>query len=700
MSKIGIFLLSRKSYKVHILALSGFIFITWLFFPKLFSGFFTHVETNDGRLVAWILSWDIHSLFKHPLGIFDANYFFPTTNNLCYSEHFIGTALLGMPVWIATGGNPAATFNFVMIISFVLTAYCSFLLIRKLINHNGIAFLGAVINGFCSYRLYNIGHLQNVTIFYIPLCLLFFYKFLESKRLKHLIGVGLCLYLQSISSWYHMIFIFLMMACFIAYYFFIEKKITIRELMKVIVMMVVVFAFIIPFAIPYFKFNKESNTAFSLGDVLSSDIGGYLIPAPYTFGNGIFSNYLGISKSRWLENFNYIGYVSLLFSIFGLFKLYRNANRAPRLQLQKQNLVFILVAGVFVVCSFGPFFIFNDEGTDLKLPYYALFKWFGSIRFLRCVARYSTVVFLMMSILASFGLVQVLTNITEAVYRRVIYVLILGLIFIEYAPMERFNRFSDMSAVPAVFNKIKQDKDIKSLVELPINVDPFTTTKYLYFAGIHFKPIVNGYNGFTPPTYYQFKETFDAPINEFTSALLNKIGVTHILCNPEYKEVIDTSYAMLMMEKEGYRLYKIKPVAAVSYYVDNIQQWPAITPSKDSSLRLKREINGISSMENLNPEKIDTAGSITYTSNKPLHMAFIQFRAYGETDTLQMKCVRTEVNKKDSVIKTYTFVKKNEFDNTLMPLPLYEANKVIFRLRASEFKDRTRIKNLAFTSRN
>lgn len=696
-----------KKYKVQIFALLGFVCITWLFFPKLFSGFFTHVETNDGRLIAWTISWDIHSFLSHPLNIFDANYFFPQKNNLCYSEHLIGTALWGIPVWLASNGNPAATFNFLMITGFVLTAYFSFLLIRKLVNHNGVAFLGAFINGFCSYRLYNVAHLQNAFIFYIPLCLLFFYKFLENKKLKFLIGMGACLYLQSISSWYHMIFIFLMVGSFAAYYCFVAKKISTADLKKVVVMMGIVFVFIIPLAIPYFKFNKESHTAFSLGDVLSADLGGYFIPSPYTFGNSIFFNYLGISKSRWLENFNFIGYVTLLFSIFGLFKLYRNANHSLRFRFQKENLVFITVAGIFFIFSFGPFFIFNDKGTDLKLPYYAVFKLFSPIRFLRCVSRYSTVVFLMMSVLASFGFVNILASIQEKLYRRIVYALVFVLVVIEYAPIERFNRFSDMSNVPEIYNNIKSDQDVKALVELPINVDDFTTTKYLYYAGIHFKSIVNGYNGYIPLTYNQYRQTFDAPVNEFTASMLNQIGVTHILCNPDYKEAMDTTYAKLITQKEGYRLYKIKASEKISFYVENIQQWPAMTNSKDSSLHIEKVLNGlilnppneITLTGNITPEKINTASSLTYTSNKPLHMAFLQFRAYAETDTFQIQCIGQDLNKKDSVIKSYTLVKNNEFDNRYMALPLYDANKIIIRLHASVFTDRTWIKNLAFTAR-
>ena len=283
-----------NKYRVHLLTLVAFICITYFYFPSFFSGFFTKVETNDGRLVAYFLSWDIHKLLTDPLHIFQASIFFPNKNTLVYSEHFIGTSILGMPVWLLTGGNPAATFNFLMITAFTLNAWFSFLLIRKLIPRDAIAFLGAFMNGYCSYRLLNFAHLQNAVVFYIPLCLLFFYYYLDSKKGKYLIGIFFCLLMQSMSSWYHMIFIFLMFSLFVAYYFFFEKKLSIADLKKITGVYLLVFLIFVPFALPYLRFNKEVNSAFSMSDIFSSDLGGYLIPSPYTFGSEFFNNYFGI----------------------------------------------------------------------------------------------------------------------------------------------------------------------------------------------------------------------------------------------------------------------------------------------------------------------------------------------------------------------------------------------------------------------
>lgn len=693
-------------YKVHFLVLLTFIFITYLYFPRLFSGFFTTVETNDGRLVAALISWDIHKLVTDPFHIFQANFFFPNKNVLAYTEHFIGAAFLGIPVWLFTGGNPAATFNFLMIFGYLSNAFVTFLLIRKLINKNAIAFLGAFINGYCSYRLFNIAHLQDIIVFYIPLCLLFFYHYFDSKKTKYLLGIGLCLFFQSLSSWYHMVFIFLMFFLVTGYYF-LNKRITNRDLKRIISTCIITFIFIVPFAIPYLKQNQLANTAYSMSDIASADFGGYFIPSPYTYGNQFFYNYWGVSKSRWTENFNFIGYAALLFAFLGIFKVYRNGENKIKTQFQKDNSVFLIIGLVFFILSLGPYVVLNDRQTHIKLPYYYIFKMVSPIRFLRTVSRYSTVVFLMISILASYGLAAFIMNVKGSLFRSIIYTLLFVILVIEYAPQPRFDRFSDMTTTPDVYKKIKNDSTIKAIVEFPIDVEPFTTTKYIYYAGIHFKPIVNGYSGYEPPSYSQYKNLLKTPLNQFTVGVLLQLGITDILCNPEYKQPIDPKWVDLTMEAEGYRLYKIKKQNIPSIYSENMGQYERALQQTDNSLHIEKDTVGVTFYPAneliltgyLSPRVVNKLSSITYTSNKPLDELEIEFRAYSSSDTLRIICSMEGTDKRDSLVKVYTYTNINEFNEKYVSLPLYQANKIKLELFASVFCDRTFIRNLLFIKR-
>jgi hypothetical protein len=693
-------------YKVHLSALIAFTLITCFYFPKLFYGFSSFVETNDGRLLAWTLSWDIHKLLTDPFHIYQSNMFYPNEQTLTYSEHMIGTSFLGIPIWLISNGNPAATFNFIMIAGFVLNAYFTFLLIRKLVNNNGVAFFGAFLNGFCSYRLWNIGHLQNVVIFYIPLCLFLFYNFLDTKKSKYLIGIGICLLFQSLSSWYHMIFIFLLLSLVVIYYYFKDKRLSNKDLVKIAVTFATVFIFILPFAFPYFKQNKENHTAYLLNDIISGDIGGYVLAPPYTFLNNINANYFGISKTRWLENFNYIGYVALFLSILCIVKIYRRDQ--PYFQFRKEALLFLIIAFVFLILSLGPYLIVNDKTTSLKLPYYFVFKLFSPIQFLRTVSRYATVVFLMISILASFGLFSLLKHFSNQSLRLLVYTLLIIISAVEFMPIERFNRFSDMSNVPSVYQRIKKDAAVKALIELPIDVDPFTTTKYLYYAGIHFKPIVNGYSGYEPPTYASFKNTFAAPITEFSSFLMSSIGVTHVLCNPGYTKQVDPKFAQLVMESKGYKLYKLTPVKQATFYRESISPWPKFNQIDESILHIKKSLKGVSVnpanaqtlVANISPNEINKRSTIMYTSDSPLNKLYLKFRVYSQTDTLQIECFKRQSVGQDSLLKKYTFTNNSQFLKEYATLDLNKADKIQLTLYADVFPDRTFINDLFFVRKN
>jgi len=693
-----------KRYKAHFIVVLAFLLFTYLYFPILFNGFFTHVETNDGRLVAALLSWDIHKILTDPFHIFQANFFYPNKNTLVYTEHFIGTSLLGLPVWLITGGNPAATFNFVMIFGYISNAYFTFLLIRELIHKNSIAFLGAFINGYCSYRLFSVAHLQDVIIFYIPLCLLFFYKYLDNKKIKYLAGIGFCLFFQSLSSWYHMIFIFLMLSLFVVFYYQVDKRINNKDFIRIISVYVIIFILIVPFAIPYLKHNAEVNAAYSMSDVIPSDFGGYFIPSPFTAANYFFRNYLGIFKTKWDENFNFIGYTVLLLASLGFMEISQDEYNKTRFRLNQQRFVFLFVGIIFFILSLGPFFFINDQQTHVKLPYYFIFRFLPPIRFLRTISRYGTVVFLMMSILASYGFSTYLTNIKDALYRNILFLFSFLLIMIEYTPILRFERFSDMEKTPEVYNKIKSDSTIKALVELPIDVGPFTTTKYLYYAGIHFKPIMNGYSGYEPPSYAGYRTLLKYPINEMTASFLSKLGITDILCNPEYKEPVDTNLLRLTIDKDGYRLYKIRRKSLPSMYVENMRQQEPTVQLTDTSLSITRQSEGAVfypaseyvTIGYISPEKLNQWSSMTYTSNKGLDYLYIQFRTYTPQDTLQIECSRKDLHGKDSLLKIYTFVNYNEFNEKYTSLPLFKAEKIKFRLYSTFYIDRTFIRNLSF----
>ena len=84
----------------------------------------------DTRLFLWTISWDVQALLHHPLSLFDANIFFPEPRTLAYSEHILGSAVLGAPALLATG-NPVLALNVIVLLSCVLSGLGAYFLARR-----------------------------------------------------------------------------------------------------------------------------------------------------------------------------------------------------------------------------------------------------------------------------------------------------------------------------------------------------------------------------------------------------------------------------------------------------------------------------------------------------------------------------------------------------------------------------------------
>lgn len=541
-----------------------FGFITFVFYPNLFTQFNSSIEKNDGRLIAWLISWDIQMIFNDPLGVFDANIFYPNKNTLAYSEHFIGGSILATPVFLLSGGSPVASFNFLMITGFVLNAFSGFVLSRYLTKNYYASLIGGIIMGFASYRVISYAHLQNMLVFYIPFAILALIKFKETKQKRWLVLLGFCLFMQSFTSWYHMVFIFLAIGLFILYYYLYTKELVFKDFKYLLSTFIIVIALLLPFAVPYLKFSSESEASYSIADqkAYSADFGGYLLPPPNTIIEDKITSEIGIQKVRWAENINFLGYSAIFLAVIGIFSFDRRSKL--KIKINKKILIFGLVLLVFGILSFGPFLHLFDKQYRIPLPYLLIYYIAPPLRFIRAVSRYSTVVVVMLSVLSSFGYVKIINRLKtkSKVYVYVLTLLIGFIILFEYYPATKLNPQVDVEN-PLVYEYIKDSEDIVALVELPIHVDPFVTTGYIYNAGIHFKPIVNGYSGYQPPEYIFTQLILKDNASDIGLKYLYDLGVSHVLINPGF-EIVDNIHLETVYKADGYTLYRINST------VDNI----------------------------------------------------------------------------------------------------------------------------------
>lgn len=686
----------RNFFLTYVLPFTLFLIITFVINPNIFTGFSTQIEKNDGRLLAWTVSWDIHKLLTDPLNIYNANIFYPNANTLTYSEHFIGGSILALPVWLITGGNPAASFNFLMILGYTLNAFCAYILIKYLTKSRLSGIIGGIIFGYCSYRIANFGHLQNMLVFYIPLLVYFFYKYIELRKNKFLTGAGISLLMMSLTSWYHMIFIWAMFVLFLLYFLF-RKKLDKKDLIKIGILIITNLLIILPFALPYFEFNKQNQSAYSINELktYSADIGGYLMSPPNTFFGGVVLPWLKITKERWQENINFIGYIALVLSFIAVFTI-RKVKNGISVTVNKSRLIFAGIGLCFVLLSFGPFLHLSDEVTRVPLLYWLVFNVLPPIRFIRVTGRFATVVMLFVGILAGFGFTKILNKLKSRKSALILASLLGILILGEYYPYHNFFKYEDVSKTPEIYNQIKSDDSIKALVELPINVGPFETTKYVYYAGVHFKPIVNGYSGYEPKDYNFNKHLFENSLNDFGIVKLIEMGVTHVLINPGYEKDVTSTNLTLVSEIDGYRLYKIQdnPEELVGYYTDFSENKVVLNTKEPIINFTNSQINKPTSgtpIHNISPSETDILAEIEVNSETEFEKLFLNFRAYSEDDRVEIDCVTQGENNVEFSYSNVEYLKKPlevECDSTELKVYLY----------STEIKDRSMITSIGFAN--
>jgi hypothetical protein len=247
-----------KDVKISLLVLSFFIILSiimlWPLPLHMTDAFVSHV---DPLLNTWIFDWDTYQLFKDPFHLFDANIFFPLKNTLAFSEHMIVLSLIAFPVSLVSG-NPILGYNFVQLLAYVLCGFAVYLLVYHLTKSRIAGIVAGVIFAFSPYRFRQLGHIQNITVFWTPLSLLYFHKAVKKPSWKHMLLFALFFVLQALSCGYLGVFLAIAIGMFVLYYLMFMPPVNRVPFFKKLAVSAVLSGLIIaPFLVPYLQVKKE-----------------------------------------------------------------------------------------------------------------------------------------------------------------------------------------------------------------------------------------------------------------------------------------------------------------------------------------------------------------------------------------------------------------------------------------------------------
>ena len=173
-------------------------------------------DIGDPLLDTWAIAWVAHQLPRDPLHLFDANRFYPETGTLAFTDPMLAISIPVAPVqWLFN--NPVLTLNVAMLLTLALSGYGMYRLVSALTGSGMAGAVGGSIFTFNAYRLSHLAHVNLQAMAFIPLFFLCLGLYLEEGKRRHLIGVGVFLWLVSASCAYYGVFTWTVLAVALPY---------------------------------------------------------------------------------------------------------------------------------------------------------------------------------------------------------------------------------------------------------------------------------------------------------------------------------------------------------------------------------------------------------------------------------------------------------------------------------------------------
>ena len=474
-------------------------------------------DTADTMLNEWILAWIQHQLPRNPRQLFEANIFFPAHDTLAFSEPLIVPALMGAPVrWL--GGSPVLVYNLLLLAGFVLTAMAAYTVVNEWTGDRVAALIAASAFAFNSHLLLRLPHLQAVHAWGLPLALLSADRLFVAHRTRDALWLGVWMTAMAYTSGHLLIFGTVMIAIAI----FSRPRDWIRQPLHVLPRFALAACLsavaVLPLSMPYRRVAVEQGLVRPLELVAgySATAQNYVASASRLH----FSTWSGRFFPDSVDAF-FPGFLVLALTITAAILATRRPAAGTALRRRIVMLVAIGVAGA--VLSLGT-----------NTPVYGwLYELLPPLRGIRAAARFGNLFLLAAALLAGIGAAHLRSSGTFGRWTTGVAMALLILVNAEAlrAPFE-YRRYQ---GIPNVYALLAHEPGRVVLVEQPFYPPQavFKNAEYVLNSTAHWRPLMNGYSGFTPGSYVRFADAFRHFPREQAIEAMRSAGVTHVMVHPE-----------------------------------------------------------------------------------------------------------------------------------------------------------------------
>lgn len=505
------------------------------------------VNTDDGRWSIWVVSWVAHSLTTAPLGLYDANIFYPHRYTLAFSEANLGAGLLGAPVWAATK-NPYTTHNVVFLASFVISFAGAYYLTRHLSASRPAASLAGVLFAFCPFIFARTAHIQLLFIGGLPWCLLAFHRLIDRPTVTRSVVLGVLLWATALSCAYYGIFAGLMAGLGTLVYGVSRRLWRSSDHWTGIALAAFIsVGLTLPFFLPYLYVQETGGFVRTLDDArqYSANLGAWGASSAWAH--------------RWwlpaLGHFNEVLFPGVLTVVLGV------AGGVLLFQRGRDTAVlYILIAVIAFWSSFGP-----DAGLYRLLYEIPIFS------FLRAPARMGILVTLSLVVFAAIAATHLLARVPRPALAAAVLVLA-AVAELTRVPLTQFREAEPLSPVYRVLASLPPG----AVAEFPYFHERSDFPRHAYYmlnSTAHWQPLVNGYSDHIPG---DFRESV-LPLSSFPTresfAILAKAGARYAVFHLDMYN--GRAREQLLERLDTYSPY-LRPLAREgSVWLYEIVGWPS-----------------------------------------------------------------------------------------------------------------------------
>jgi len=461
-------------------------------------------DNGDFILHEWIMAWVSHQIVTNPLHLFDANIFYPERYTLAYSDHLFVQSMMGAPLHWA-GVSPVLVHNLVLIAGFALSGWATCLVMKRWTG----SWLAAIVSGtmvaFNAFTLTRLPQIQDLHLeFFLP-ALYALDRTLNSARLRDGVMLACWFVLQALTGLYLMVFTLmsLTVATLVRPADWIGARFRpLARPMGVAVAITVVA--LLPFMLPYYHARETVGLGRSLEETArySAEWTDYLA-AP----GRIYFEWWG--KQFFQGDALFPGVTALVLALIG-------AGAAGWKDKRARMLIAIGLAAFAL--SFGPAFP----------PYRWLYRIFPLLSGIRGAVRFGEITLVAIGALAGFG-VAALQRRLPARWATTLAVGVLLTANLEALRAPLF--YSEYHGIPPVYDALNNVGRKAVLAWFPFygSAQFHQNAPFMLVSTRTFNPMLNGYSGFKPASYYKNVQELAGFPDERSIAHLQRLGVSVVL---------------------------------------------------------------------------------------------------------------------------------------------------------------------------